>query len=235
MVARKQTTGRLGAAEIVASTFGILAGIGGITHGIGEILQGNVAPDGIFFDSWTFGPIAVEMDGDPALSLIPNLLITGALTVVVSGLLMGWAAMAVRRKDSGRVMMLLSVAMLLVGGGVGAPVIGLLASAAAWAAHAPLTWWRTHMADGLRRLLATLWPWVYGVALVNGLFLFGGALLLFTFVSFGNSDIFLNSFYFAVLSVLLSAVTSVAYDLEHQTPRGHGVGRRHAVAHQSRG
>jgi hypothetical protein len=31
----------------MASTFGVLAGLAGIEHGIGETLQGNVAPDGM--------------------------------------------------------------------------------------------------------------------------------------------------------------------------------------------
>jgi hypothetical protein len=39
------------AARIVASIFGVLAGVGGLTHGIGEVLQGNVAPSGIVINS----------------------------------------------------------------------------------------------------------------------------------------------------------------------------------------
>ena len=53
------------AARIVASVFGMLAGLGGITHGIGEVLQGNVAPSGIWIYSWTQGPIATNMGGEP--------------------------------------------------------------------------------------------------------------------------------------------------------------------------
>jgi len=35
------------ARRVMASTFGVLAGLAGIEHGIGETLQGNVAPDGM--------------------------------------------------------------------------------------------------------------------------------------------------------------------------------------------
>jgi hypothetical protein len=35
----------------MASTFGVLAGLAGIEHGIGETLQGNVAPDGMMIFS----------------------------------------------------------------------------------------------------------------------------------------------------------------------------------------
>lgn len=48
------------ATRIAASIFGVLAGLGGITHGIGEVIQGNVAPDGTWICSWTQGPIATK-------------------------------------------------------------------------------------------------------------------------------------------------------------------------------
>jgi hypothetical protein len=63
----------ISALRIVASTFGVLAGVGGLTHGVGEVLQGNVAPDGIFIDSWTQGPIATNMGGDPAMTIVPRI------------------------------------------------------------------------------------------------------------------------------------------------------------------
>lgn len=69
----KNALTNVSALRIVASVFGFLAGLGGITHGIGEILQGNVAPGGIIIPSWTQGPIANSMGGDPAMTLIPNL------------------------------------------------------------------------------------------------------------------------------------------------------------------
>lgn len=46
------------AARLVASVFGILAGIGGLIRGIEEVLQGNVASTGLFIPSCTQGPIA---------------------------------------------------------------------------------------------------------------------------------------------------------------------------------
>jgi hypothetical protein len=35
------------ATKVTVSTFGVLAGLGGIRHGIGEVLQGNITPSGI--------------------------------------------------------------------------------------------------------------------------------------------------------------------------------------------
>lgn len=120
----------ISAARVAASTFGVLAGLGGMTHSVGETLQGNVAPGGIFIDSWTRGPIATNMGGEPGITVLPNLLLTGILTILVSLAVIDWSMAFVRRKCGGAVLILLSVAMLLVGGGVGPPVIGVLAGGA---------------------------------------------------------------------------------------------------------
>ncbi len=61
------------AAKWIASIFGILAGVGGATHGIGEILQGNMAPTGIIINSWTEGPIATYLGGDPGMTVVPKI------------------------------------------------------------------------------------------------------------------------------------------------------------------
>lgn len=38
--------------KITVSIFGTIVGLMGIEHGIGEVLQGNVAPGGLFILSW---------------------------------------------------------------------------------------------------------------------------------------------------------------------------------------
>ena len=40
------------ATKVFASTFGAIMALAGIEHGIGEVLQGNVAPSGTMFMSW---------------------------------------------------------------------------------------------------------------------------------------------------------------------------------------
>lgn len=61
---------------MTATLFGALAGVGGLVHGIGEVLQGNVAPEGLIINSWTVGPIATNMGGEPGMTIVPNLQIT---------------------------------------------------------------------------------------------------------------------------------------------------------------
>jgi hypothetical protein len=80
----KNARAKFSAARVAASVFGVLAGLGGLTHGIGEVIQGNVAPGGIIIDSWTQGPIATNLDGEPAMTILPNLLVTGVLTILLS-------------------------------------------------------------------------------------------------------------------------------------------------------
>ena len=106
------------ATRLVAATFVILAGLGGIRHGIGELLQGNVAPDSILIESWTQGPLATSMGGEPGITLIPNLLLTGVLVLIVAIILIVWSAGFVQKRNGGWILFLLSAAMLLVGGGI---------------------------------------------------------------------------------------------------------------------
>jgi hypothetical protein len=69
---------RNSATRIVASTVGMYGGLIGIEHGIGEILQGNVAPGGLLINA--IGPQAqnVWQGHEPALILIPNFFVTGS-------------------------------------------------------------------------------------------------------------------------------------------------------------
>lgn len=131
------TLAGISAARLAASTFGVLSGLGGFTHGVGEVLQGNVTPDGIVIDSWTQGPLATHLGGEPGMTIVPNLLITGSLTMIVALALIIWSAAFVGRKRGGLILLLLAVAMLLVGGGFAPPVIGLLSGLAALGIDSP--------------------------------------------------------------------------------------------------
>lgn len=204
------------AARITAAIFGILAGLGGITHGIGEVLQGNVAPDGFWIYSWTQGPIATNIGGEPGITIVPNLLVTGILTIIVSLTVIIWAAAFVQRKHGGRVLILLSVIMLLVGGGVGPPLIGILAGVAGTGIKASSPWWYKHLTITFRRFLAVLWPWIFGIAVINGVFLVIGSVVLVYFFDLNNPDLFVNSFFFSILSLILVIFTGRAYDIQRQ-------------------
>jgi hypothetical protein len=204
------------AARMSASVFGVLAGLGGMTHGVGEVLQGNVAPSGVVFNSWAEGPIAATMGGEPAMSIVPNLLLTGALTIVVALAVVVFSALFVQRKNGGAILILLSIAMLLVGGGFAPPILGILAGAAGTGIRAPYTWWRAHLPGGMRRFMARLWPWIFGICAANGIFLVAGSVILVYALGLNNPALFTNSFLLAVLLMVLTIISGVGYDIEER-------------------
>jgi len=107
-----------------ASIIGIFAGLGGASHGPGEMLQGNIAPSGLVIEAW---PELTALNGEPAMTIVPSFLVTGVLTIIAGLLVAIWAAKFVQRKNGGLVLVLLSIIMLLVGGGLFPPVFGVVA------------------------------------------------------------------------------------------------------------
>ena len=206
----------LSAARGTALTFGILAGLGGLTHGIGEVLQGSVKPDGIIINSWTQGPIASNMGGEPGMTIIPNLLATGILTTFVSLAIIVCAAL-MHDKKSGQILILLSVLMLLVGGGFGPPIIGILAGVAGTGIGKPSTWWCKDRPVNVRRFLSTVWPWIFGLAIMNGVFLVIGSVILVYVFDLNNPNLFTNSFFFSILSLSLTILVGRVYDAQKGT------------------
>ena len=111
---------------IVTSVMGTIAGIAGFEHGVGEIMQGNVVPPGIFFESWPDSKLFANMAGEPAMSLIPNILISGMISIIVSGYLIYWSITKTDSKYYGYGYLGLSFLLLLVGGGFGPPLLGII-------------------------------------------------------------------------------------------------------------
>jgi len=88
------------------------------------MLQGNIAPSGIIIKAW---PELTVLAGEPAMTIIPSFLVTGVLTIIFGLIVAVWAAKFVQRKNGGLVLILLSIIMLLVGGGLFPPVFGVVA------------------------------------------------------------------------------------------------------------
>ncbi len=110
----------------VASILGIFAGISGASHGPGEILQGNMAPSEIIIEAW---PALTLLAGEPAMTLIPSFSVSGILTVIIGVAVTVWTATTthIQSKGGALVLILLSVMMLFVGGGLIPPVFGVMA------------------------------------------------------------------------------------------------------------
>ncbi len=148
-----------GATKTVASTFGVLVGLAGIEHGLLEMLQGNVTPNDIMIDA--IGPAQRfwEYASEPALTIIPNFLVTGVLAMIFGLLVTIWACAFIDKKYGARILFLLSIILWLVGGGFAPIIMSILASLTATRISNPLKWWRAHLPVNFRCFLSKLWPW----------------------------------------------------------------------------
>ena len=205
------------ATRATVSTLGVIMGLGGIEHGIGEILQGNIAPKGLAILSWPDSPFFRIVGGEPAMTIVPNLLVTGILAILFSLVFLVWATLFVQRKNGGLVLILLSIVMLLAGGGIFPPVIGIIIGALGTRINAPLTWWRIHLAVGLRHFFEKVWPWSFVVCLIAWLLLFPGINLLGYFFGVNNPNLTVILIFFALGSLLLNTFSGFAYDSQRQT------------------
>lgn len=152
------------ATKTVAMWFGILAGLAGLEHGYFEMLQGSTRPVSLMFASW--GPPCVPEKiwhaCEPAMSILPNFLITGILAMLLSLAIIVWSAGFIQRRQGGLVLILLSIALLLFGGGFFPPIIGLVGGVAGTQINNPIT----GQPGSVTRFSAKLWPWPLVIFLV---------------------------------------------------------------------
>jgi hypothetical protein len=202
------------ATRIVASTVGVLAGLLGMEHGYLETLQGNVTPGSILI--FAMGPpcqaTRVWNGCEPAMTIMPNFFVTGVLALIVSFIVILWAAAFVQRKNGGLVLILLSIMLFLVGGGFASAEVGIIAGVAGTRIKAPFTWWRAHFSVNSRRFLVALWPW----ALIAFLLWTPGESVLGHFFNEYLLNLGLVSLFFTLGLVLLTVLTGFAYDIQRR-------------------
>jgi hypothetical protein len=202
------------ATRVTVSIFGAIVGLMGIEHGIGEALQGSVAPRGLVILSWPRSEFFRILAGEPAMTVVPNLLVTGVLAILVSLLFLVWTTVFAERKSAGLVLILLSIVMLLVGAGFGPPMIGIIVGAAATRTNAPLTWWRAHLSISLRRFLGRLWPWSLVACVIAWLLLFPGISVLAYFFGVNDPSLIAAAFLSAFGLLLLTIFSGFARDIQ---------------------
>lgn len=205
------------ATKIVATTFGLLAGLGGLEHGIGEMLQGNRAPTGIMIASWPEAAVMRTLGGEPAMTLVPNLLVSGVLTILVALAILVWSMAFLPRKYGGLTLLLLAVILLLVGGGFGPPLFGLIAGLAATRINASFTWWRAHLSVDTRRVLATIWPWSYALTLAAWLAVLPGVPIISYFFPLVEAGVIYTLILLAFGLLLATIVIGFVHDSYHQS------------------
>ncbi len=188
------------ATKTVTTWLAVVAGIAGLEHGYFALNQGNTPIPDLAFPSW--GPPCVPEEiwhaCEPAMSIIPNFLITGILAMLLSLALIVWAVWFLQSKYGGWVQMALSVLLLLFGGGFFPPIIAFVGGLAGTQINRPLSGQPTP----LSHFAARLWPWslVVFVAWTLGQFPVG---------HFFNE--FLTSIMFVSLFVILTSLALVVY------------------------
>ena len=195
----------------MVSVVGVLCGLAGMQHGVGETLQGNVAPSGIIINAWQpahplFGP-------EPALTIVPNFFVTGVLAVIFGLMVAMWSVAFVQGKKGGAVLILLSIVQFFVGGGIAPLLPAIMVGVAATRINSPLTWWRAHLPVSARRALAKLWLW----SVMAFSFLYS-LLLFFSWYLFSENIDLAFIFGDATLGLILFSVfAGFAYDIQRRS------------------
>lgn len=197
------------ATKTVATWLGIATGIAGLEHGYFEILQGNTKPEGLMVFSMgpPCDPEAIWNRCEPAMTIIPNFLLTGILAVILGLVILVWSLGFLQHKHGGLTLILLSVALLLFGGGLFPPLIGLIGGAAGTKINRPLS----GKLGSLTRFAAKLWPWPLVLFLV---WVFGQFPVGYFFNDFLQSIMWFGLFLILVM-LPVSVYSAYAYDVHH--------------------
>jgi len=197
--------------RIAASVLGIYAGLLGIEHGIFEIRQGNIATNGLMINAMGPGcqPETVWHACFPALTLLPNYLITGILAIIISLIVLIWAVGFVHRRNGGWRLMLFSALLIPVGGGFIPAFLGIFAGAAGTRIYAPLPWWQGRSPKVLW-FLSKLWPWLLILLVIWS---FTSWILGYFFNQPMLSASFLLFICFDLVLPLLIVSSAIAYDV----------------------
>jgi hypothetical protein len=153
---------------------------------------------------------------EPAMTVVPDFLITGILAIIFGLITVVWSAFFVQRRHGGLVLVLLSIPLLLLGGGIFPPLIGIIAGALGTRIYKPLSPEGSRLSGGLLRCLAALWPWSLAVYV---LWVFGQWIL----GHFFNDWLLANGYIIIVMvlgTLLLTVVSTYPHDRQRAASTG---------------
>lgn len=235
--------GRSTATSMITAVLGITFAVAGMHHGFFEMLQGNNPTESYVIRS--IGPAQQmwEHGTDEAFTLIPNFLITGIASILVSLVIIlgsvflvvgsrftvrgagskmqpdggGFGAL---RKRWPTFFLLLFILLTLVGGGIGHIIFFLTAWAYATRIDKPLKWWRKILSGSFWKTISG--AWAYSLPFVSLCYIIALEISVFGFVP-GISDpesILAVCWGFLLLALIFTNVTYIsgfAYDIVKQT------------------
>lgn len=162
-----------GATRVVVAVLGGIVGLAGVEHGLGEVLQHPERADGLLIESWPDVAALEILSGEPAMTVVPNLFVTGVLAMTVGLLVIVWSVGFATRRHGGLVLIGLSALLLLVGGGLAPPLMGGILGAVAMRSGPG-----SGRPPGPRtQRFGQLWPWFLAGAVAGYLGLMPGMLL----------------------------------------------------------
>jgi hypothetical protein len=147
--------------------FGIIFGVSGISHGFFEALQGSLPTEGVFISAVGEAHRMWPHGAEPALTLIPNFLAAGIVSIVAGAALIVWSVAGVHKPKGSTVFLILFLVLLFVGGGVAQvlffPVFWLVSTRI----NSTLSWWDRAIPRAARGALSRVWA--VALALAAGL------------------------------------------------------------------
>jgi hypothetical protein len=207
------------ATRTIAAALGVIFAIGGMSHGFFETLQGNTPTNGLIIDAISDSMRRWPHGSETAFTLIPNFLITGVAAIAVSLAIIVWSVGYLHTRHGATIYLLLFILLFLMGGGIGQIVFFTVGWAFATRINKPLTWWRKALPEGIRPMLARVWPW--SLAVSSLLFVFALEIAIFGFVPGVEDADQRLSIVFASLGIglallILSFVSGFADDIQRQ-------------------
>ena len=144
---------------------------------------------------------------EPAMTILPNFLITGILSMLLGLATMIWAGAFLRRSWGATILVVLSIGLLFFGGGIFPPLVGVVGGIVGTKINTPLK--RT--TGGFWRVLARAWPWTIILLFVG---LFGQVVIGYFF----NDFLMEYGAFLLFLPVLLLVTILTGYGQDLQNP-----------------
>lgn len=197
-------------------SFGIIIGLVGILHGIGEILQGSaLVTDNMITalpDNWPNAEFFTVMEGQPAFSLFTGIpfYLLGIFAIVVSIALILHSVFFIAKKNGLLIFALLNVGVALFGAGVGTPItLGLPLVVFAWIAkryHKPKE--RSKSVDKLNLRIFNLF---YGLQIFSWVLFCPGLVIVSAYGKIPEA-LFLFDFMLMPVSILGALIFGLRYE-----------------------
>jgi hypothetical protein len=208
------------ATHVLASTLGVLVGIGSVEHGVLECMQGLAPTPGLFVNalgrgySWT----TWKEGGEGAFTVLPNFLSSGITAGLLGVFMIAWALCGLRSRYGPSLFLCLGAMSFVTGGGVAQAVLILLTFSVAKEIHSPLAFWRRVFP---RQFLKTLGRfWAYTLITSVALFLVALEIAIFGYIpGVANPVTLLHACWTVIAAALAIYIISVSSGFAHDAAK----------------